>query len=605
MLTIRPKKHRPCPGDLHASEELVRAELARILESDDFKATPRRKKLLQYLVEQLLSGRERELKGYTIATVVFDRDDNFDPQTDPVVRLEARRLRHDLDGYYVSAGRDDPLRISIPKGQYVPRIERTDVEAAILPDGSSPERGRDQGKGIGIPRRIGTSKLAPYVTHGAVAAITLLIVAIAYLYFLPATVSRESEAATNGTALAVMPFEAVGTDPLIGSLARGMADEVMNGINQFGVFRLYMATDSDATASVPSQADALPKLSYVVSGSIDADTDADVGTIRVNTRLIEVQTQRIVWMGSYDRNYSVGSIRSVQREIAASIASALGQPYGVVRTAASITAEAETAAQMSSYACVLRAYAYRRSFKREEHDGVLPCLTQAVSRDPNYAEAWAMLAWLQMDEGRFGWTADGSQDKAYQQALATARHSLELDHDNVSALKTLASTMHYMGDYTESERTQRQALAINPNDPDTLAQLGWRLAVRGKFDEGIPFLERAIQRSVNPPGWYYHLIAIDQYEHGRFDEMLATAKKSTVDGSGISWSLVAIAQGALGQFEEARKSLADMAAISPLLGRDPAQAYRRHQAVDSIVDSLVSGLRKAGWGEPATAKQSG
>jgi hypothetical protein len=50
---------------------------------------------------------------------------------------------------------------------------------------------------------------------------------------------------------------------------------------------------------------------------------------------------------------------------------------------------------------------------------------------------------------------------------------------------------------------------LNPFDPDALAQLGWRLAVRGNFEEGVPFLREAIARSVDPPDWYYHLLAID------------------------------------------------------------------------------------------------
>ena len=96
----------------------VRAELARVLASAGFRSAPRRRELLRYLVEEMLAGRGDLLKGYSIATSVFGRGEDFDPQTDPVVRLEARRLRLDLADYYVSVGRDDPLRIEIPKGHY-------------------------------------------------------------------------------------------------------------------------------------------------------------------------------------------------------------------------------------------------------------------------------------------------------------------------------------------------------------------------------------------------------------------------------------------------------------------------------------------------------
>ena len=79
----------------------------------------------------------------------------------------------------------------------------------------------------------------------------------------------------------------------------------------------------------------------------------------------------------------------------------------------------------------------------------------------------------------------------------------------------------------------RKALEINPNDPDAMAQLGWRLAVRGDFDEGIPYLRRAIDRTISPPGWYFHLIAVDDYLKGDYPAMLADAERSAVDGSAI------------------------------------------------------------------------
>ncbi|WP_087000659.1 hypothetical protein [Rhizobium sullae] len=601
MLTNGLTERVKTPAYAHPGEAGVREELQRVLASTAFKATPRRKKLLQYLVEELLSGRARELKGYTIATLVFGRDENFDPQTDPVVRLEARRLRHDLDSYYVSAGRGNPLRISIPKGQYAPAIEAAETSTAVS---SAVPTESDEGSrepGARNNSILPTSKVLRLEVLAAPIAVVLILAVVAYAVLLPKPSSSMRDVGANGTALAVLPFDADGDYPAKVLLANGMADEIMSGINRFGVFRLYMpsAGDKSLSGSDPIEIGNRLNLAYVVNGMVDADAAA--GTLNVNARLIDVQSQRILWIGSYDRNYTVDSLRAVQREIAAAVATALGQPYGVLRTDES-TRMAGPASDMSSYQCVLRAYAYRRSFKRVEHESALSCLEQAVQRDPKYAEAWAMLAWLYMDEGRFGWTADGKEESAYHRALATARHAIALERDNISGLKALASTQHYMGNYAESVRIQRQALAINPNDPDTLAQLGWRLAVRGNAAEGIPFLRRAIERSVNPPGWYYHLIAIDQYQNGQYEEMLATAQRATIDGSGISWSFVAIAEGALGEENAARKALAKMAEISPQLARDPAAGYRRHQAIDSIVDALVSGLRKAGWRELAGNK---
>jgi tetratricopeptide (TPR) repeat protein len=94
--------------------------LERIAASRSFGKAERCLRLLRYLTQSALDGRETELKEYTLAINVFERPDNFDPRVDPVVRLEARRLRLKLAEYYQLEGLDDPVAIELPKGAYVP-----------------------------------------------------------------------------------------------------------------------------------------------------------------------------------------------------------------------------------------------------------------------------------------------------------------------------------------------------------------------------------------------------------------------------------------------------------------------------------------------------
>ena len=104
--------------DYQLSAETIRLQLDRILQHPEFIATERMRNLLAYVVEETLAGNARTLKGYTIATDVFGRDENFDASRDPVVRVQASRLRQALERYYLVAGGDDPIRIDIPKGSY-------------------------------------------------------------------------------------------------------------------------------------------------------------------------------------------------------------------------------------------------------------------------------------------------------------------------------------------------------------------------------------------------------------------------------------------------------------------------------------------------------
>jgi hypothetical protein len=109
----------PLRSDTIFAED-IRAQVDRILTSLSFRIPERSQKLLRYVVEETLAGRADRIKAYSIATIAFGRDSSFDPQSDPVVRIEAGHLRRALERYYLTAGQQDPIRITIPTGGYVP-----------------------------------------------------------------------------------------------------------------------------------------------------------------------------------------------------------------------------------------------------------------------------------------------------------------------------------------------------------------------------------------------------------------------------------------------------------------------------------------------------
>src|SRR5438445_362199 len=79
-------------------------------------------RLLRFVVERTLEGRADEIKESVLGVEVFGRP-SFDPRTDPIARVEASRLRQRLTSYYEGEGRQDTVRIILPKGSYVPIFE--------------------------------------------------------------------------------------------------------------------------------------------------------------------------------------------------------------------------------------------------------------------------------------------------------------------------------------------------------------------------------------------------------------------------------------------------------------------------------------------------
>ena len=120
----------PNPTEMPPSPAAIASELTRIAESRSFRKAERCLRLLRYVIERALDGRGGELKEYTLAVSVFERPNSFDPRVDPVVRLEARRLRLKLAEYYQEEGLDDAVIIDLPKGAYVPRFRLRDAPQA-------------------------------------------------------------------------------------------------------------------------------------------------------------------------------------------------------------------------------------------------------------------------------------------------------------------------------------------------------------------------------------------------------------------------------------------------------------------------------------------
>ena len=131
---------------------MIRAGLERVLASDAFRAAPQLSAFLAFVVERTIDGRGAELKGYTIAVEALGRPADFDPQADPIVRVEAGRLRRTLSQYYAGEGQSDPVRITMPVGGYVPVFEPTGAEGGPPPSEAaegeqSPEAGEPEAAG--------------------------------------------------------------------------------------------------------------------------------------------------------------------------------------------------------------------------------------------------------------------------------------------------------------------------------------------------------------------------------------------------------------------------------------------------------------------------
>jgi hypothetical protein len=120
----------------------VESALERLLAEEALKLSERNRRLLAYVASEALAGRGDRIKAYTIGVDVFGRGEDFDPSNDPIVRIEATRIRSALSAYYRRSGGRDRVIILIPPGSYVPTFICSDQGRS-----ESASSGRDERDG--------------------------------------------------------------------------------------------------------------------------------------------------------------------------------------------------------------------------------------------------------------------------------------------------------------------------------------------------------------------------------------------------------------------------------------------------------------------------
>ena len=256
-------------------QKAVREQLVRILTSGPFRQSGRRQRFLEYLVNETLAGRGERLKGYSLALAVFDRPETFDPTTDPLVRVEAARLREKLREYYGTDGQDDLIHIGLPKGTYTPQIEfrqpATPGTRLDRPDATTPDRPLDpsQGSVASQPR---ARKTSFGVLAASIIAVLLVLLAgfSAWRWWVPSTPLSEK------ASIAVLPFESIGNDPKWDRFADGITEDIVTDLSHskdlFVVARNSMEVYRGKPADVRTVGRDLG-VRYLLEGSIQPSGD--------------------------------------------------------------------------------------------------------------------------------------------------------------------------------------------------------------------------------------------------------------------------------------------------------------------------------------------
>jgi len=526
--------------------ELVRKELAAICADPLFSETTRMKRFLRYVVEQTLKGNAERLKGYVIGVEVFDRPDDFDPQADTIVRVQAGQLRRRLDLYYAERGKTSSIRIIIPKGRYVPTFEfrqKSEVD--------------DHNQLID---------------------------------------SSQNDDALNDPrpSLAVMSLDNLSTreDGERYFFAEGLSAEIVNALVKFRSIRIVTMTHSvSAVLAEKSVRDVGRECNadFVLSGSVRRDKEA----IRVTVSLIRCDTSEYVFSRVFDRKYQAGSLFDLQEDIAAYTAAAIAAPYGAVNRYNRRSID-DRQSSMSAYNCLLRYYDIKLSPIRSDVEAFLAEVEFETDRQVRFSTGWAIRALLNNFLATQFETAHYAQ-MYLAEANKAARQAIESDCENALGYFALYQTFFHLGDFENADRMVQKSLMLNPNDYSVLAFHALCLVTRGEFEKGLAVEASALRLTGRVPNWYHMPQIISDFSNGRFERAASLIDRSKEKVSYVFYIIGLAAKVHLGAVEEVQKIISDILRETPDYLQNASSTIKMWHIHPDIAQPMYAGLRLAGY----------
>lgn len=479
-------------------------QLERILASLTFRGSDAQKRFLRYAVQQTLEGNRDLIKEYSVGIQVFGRGESFDPRVDPIVRIQAGKLRSRLARYYAGEGSLDALRIEIPKGSYAPVFSTAGLQAEIQPAAADPALSASSGASVlqddgaeasfaadasGSLTEAGTFVSDRIVSRrplvfGRARALAFTIGAVLLGAGLAAYVvnlrrARPGPAPAAPPSVAVLRFANLSADQDDDVFIAGLTEQVNNSLARVPGLRVVARSSAFQYRSGIADIRKVGKdlrVGTVVEGSVQRSG----GRLRVTAELEDTITGYELWSASYDRN--VDDTSAIKQEISGEIAHTLG-----VQLAGSGVLKAEsgggrTKVDPEAYQDYLQGRYYLGRDTPESLTTAIGYFERAIAKDPNYAPDYTALATCYVKLPAVTATPTLA---VIPKIKAAASRALELDSALGEAHLDLALAFMYDFDWSSAQEEFSKALELEPENTAAHHAYGGYLARMGRLREAL------------------------------------------------------------------------------------------------------------------------
>src|ERR1700693_1644903 len=412
-----------------------------------------------------------------------------------------------------------------------------------------------------------------------------------------AKIESGAASAEEGFWVAVLPFKFAGANAELKGLADGLSEEIVTGLSRFSYLRVIARGSTAKYSSESGDVRAIGKelgARYVMEGSL-----RHAGTkLRLAVQVVDTTSGAHLWAENYERTFSPEAVFELQDDLVPRMVSMVAGMNGVLPRSMSEAVRSRTPEQSSPYEAVLRSFSYYERVTAEELAAARSGLEFAVQKAPAYADAWAMLALLCVQDYAQGFNL---QADALASGSTAARRAAETAPSSPLAYFSLAQALFFQREFPGFRHAAERAVALNPMDGNSIAFVGELLTYAGDWERGMALAGRAKQLNPHHPGWYWYADFYNAYRQGDDRGALSFALKINLPGHWPAHMVMAAACGQLGERDAAARAVRDLLKLRP----DVAARVRRDIEKwwePEYVERLIDGVRKAGVDVPATAQ---
>jgi adenylate cyclase len=412
--------------------------------------------------------------------------------------------------------------------------------------------------------------------------------------------STTAESPINGDAplalpdkpsIVVKPFHNLSEDPDQAFFASGISEDINTELSRYGEILVVSHSSSPTHQNERFDPRAVSKdlgVGHILAGSVRRAGNR----IRVTAQLIDARSGTQLWADRFDRNLE--DIFAVQDEITAVIVNTLLGKLRHREFERSLHKRPET---LDAYDHALRATVLLTNWDREDTKIARSEAEKAVSLEPGFARAHALLAWAHCLEAILRWVDDPAD--SFKNGYKSAVKAAELDDHEPWAHAALGfAELWGRHEYDRGIMSLRNAIELNPNNAYFRLWISNAYCLAGRHEEGMKEIEIAMRLNPDYPPVYLHFLGRLLVTLGRFEEALPYLERlvKAMPTSTNSLALFAACNAGLGQLERAKTAVKDLLELSPSFSLAVVPEHSPY-ALSQDLEAYLDLLRKSGLPE--------